>query len=374
MNWKTRKAIKADEPRIRELFIEMLQTIYSTDDVEGYEDGYLDNFFNDNEDWICVAEVNGSVAAYLSIEVHHEEENFIYLDDLSVSSKYRSHGIGTSLIKTAEKFAHTQNIPAIVFHVEESNTGARKLYKRLGYSAMDEEKTRFRMIKRFPKKDLECIYCDAKFSVMIHANFTVSCPCCKRHVYMECEYGYGPVTPCQIYLGEEIVGVIESEENNYYLKMNGQKIQLNQTYMNAISEAEELVKSRLNISRPSENVNILTKGGSLCFYGDWFGRPCDNYHKILHTSYDGEILEIIFDQHQHLLVYQPEGITSTEQELEITKAQKVKWLFIPYGSKTTKYNTITYTYNPESKTVSKETKFGTEHLRIKEPFCAVCMA
>ena len=139
-------------------------------------------------------------------------------------------------------------------------------------------------------------------------------------------------------------------------------------------KADEIIKSRLNISIPNKNVNILTKGGSLCFYGDWFGRPCDNFHQIIHTSYDGEILEIIFDQQQHLLVYQPEGITSTVRELEITKAQKVKWLYIPYGSKTTEYNTITYTYNAESKTVIKETKFGTEQLRIKEPFCAVCMA
>ena len=139
-------------------------------------------------------------------------------------------------------------------------------------------------------------------------------------------------------------------------------------------KADEIVKSRLNISHPKENVNILTKGGSLCFYGDWFGRPYDNFHQIIHTSYDGEILEIIFDQQQHLLVYQPEGITSTARKLEITKAQKVKWLYIPYGSKTTEYNTITYTYNAESKTVIKETKFGTEQLRIKEPFCAVYMA
>ncbi len=364
MNWKTRKAVKADEPRIRELFIEMLQTIYSTDDVDEYEDGYLDRFFDDHEDWICVAEVNGSVAAYLSIEVHHEEENFIYLDDLSVSAEYRGHGIGTSLIETAEKFAYTQNIPAIVFHVEKSNTGARKLYKRLGYSAMDEEKTRFRMIKRFPKMDLECIYCGTKFSVMIHANFTVTCSCCKRNVGGTCEYGYGPITPYQIYLGEEIVGVIESEKSNYYLKMSGQKIPLNQKYMDAIPEAYKIIKSRLNIiSRPSENIQVLTKTGALCFYGDWF-RPYHNY-KIIHTSYDGEILEIIFDKSEHLLVYQPEGITSTEQELKIEKAQKLKWI---YDSN----HTIIYT--ADSETVSKETKYGMEYLRIKEPFCAVYMA
>ncbi|MDE6063125.1 MAG: hypothetical protein K2G20_00845, partial [Lachnospiraceae bacterium] len=61
-------------------------------------------------------------------------------------------------------------------------------------------------------KDLTCIYCDTTFSVETCANFTVICPCCKRSIYLECEYGYGPVTPCRIYLGSEIVGVVASQE------------------------------------------------------------------------------------------------------------------------------------------------------------------
>ncbi len=149
MEFKIRKAVKEDETKIRELFIEMLQTIYSNNNVDGYEEGYLDKFFDGHEDWICVAEVNNSVAAYLSIEVHHEQENFIYLDDLSVSGKYRSNGIGTELIKTAEKFAEEVDISIIVFHVEKSNNRAFNLYRKLGYSIMDDEGTRFRMIKRF---------------------------------------------------------------------------------------------------------------------------------------------------------------------------------------------------------------------------------
>lgn len=148
MEWKTRKAIKEDEDRIKELFIEMLQTIYSSQNVNGYEDGYLDKFFADRDDWICVAEVNGSVAAYLSIEVHHEQEEYIYLDDLSVSEECRNNGIGTKLIKTAEKFAEEKNIPTILLHVEKSNISAFKLYERLGYSIMNDEGTRFKMIKR----------------------------------------------------------------------------------------------------------------------------------------------------------------------------------------------------------------------------------
>ena len=149
MEWSTRKAVKEDEEKVRELFIEMLQTIYCNKSVDGYEDGYLDKFFDNCEDWICVAEVNDSVIAYLSIEVHREQENFIYLDDLSVSEKYRSNGIGTRLIKTAERFAQEIGISAIVFHVEKSNKSAFALYERLGYSVMSDEGTRFRMVKRF---------------------------------------------------------------------------------------------------------------------------------------------------------------------------------------------------------------------------------
>lgn len=37
MGYRIRKAISDDEQRIRELFIEMLQTIYHTEEVEGYE-------------------------------------------------------------------------------------------------------------------------------------------------------------------------------------------------------------------------------------------------------------------------------------------------------------------------------------------------
>lgn len=148
MEWIIRKAIKEDENRIKELFIEMLQTIYQNNNVNGYEDGYLDKFFDNNDDWICVAEAEGSVIAYLSIEVYHEQGDYIYLDDLSVSAKYRNIGIGTKLIRTAEKFAEEINIHQIVFHVEKSNTAAFRLYERLGYSIMKDENSRFCMIKR----------------------------------------------------------------------------------------------------------------------------------------------------------------------------------------------------------------------------------
>lgn len=220
-------------------------------------------------------------------------------------------------------------------------------------------------------KNLECIYCNAKFSVEIYANFSVICPCCKRSIYLECEYGFGPVTPCQIYLGEKIVGIVESKASGYCLSMDTKKINLDKTYLDAISEAEEVIKKHLKIFHPNEKLQVVTQGGSLCFYGDWLGRPYDNFHKIVHTNYDGEILEIKFDHLERLIIYEPENIISTKHELKITKAKKIKWMYIPYGTKRTDYTTITYT--TECGNLSKTTPYGIEHLKIKEPFWAIYM-
>ena len=146
MNYVLRKATSADAIRIEKLFVEMLKAIYHTDDIEGYKNGYLDKFFSDKEDWICVAEYDNDVVAFLSIEVRRDED-FIYLDDLSVAEGYRNKGIGTTLIHIAEKYAEEIGITKIVFHVEKANKGAYRLYSRLGYSEDADEGSRIRMNK-----------------------------------------------------------------------------------------------------------------------------------------------------------------------------------------------------------------------------------
>ena len=141
-----RKATKEDEKSIRSLFIEMLRTIYHTDDVKGYEDGYLDRYFNDGEDRIYVAD-DGRVIAFLSIEVHHEDRDYLYLDDLSVTETCRNMGIGTRLIRKAESYAGEIKITAVLFHVEKTNTDALRLYERLGYQIFQDEDSRFLLKK-----------------------------------------------------------------------------------------------------------------------------------------------------------------------------------------------------------------------------------
>ena len=143
-----RKARISDSKRIAELFGEMLRTIYHTDDVKGYEDGYLDKFFSGGGDRIYVAELEKEVVAFLSVEVYRED-GYIYLDDFSVTVACRGRGIGTKLIRLAEDYAKSEGIPAIVLHVEKTNEGARQLYGKLGYRDHEDQGNRILMVKEF---------------------------------------------------------------------------------------------------------------------------------------------------------------------------------------------------------------------------------
>ena len=147
MNVKNNKRRKDSQEKIEKAFIEMLQTIYNTDQVNGYSDGDLDRFFDGRDEWISVAIDENKIIAFLSIEVHHEDEEYIYLDDLSVTKQYRNNGIGTKLIRNAETYAKEINIHKICFHVEKSNTAAFRLYQRLGYEIYEDQGSRYLMIK-----------------------------------------------------------------------------------------------------------------------------------------------------------------------------------------------------------------------------------
>jgi len=148
MNLTYRKAQRSDFARINELFIEMLMTIYNTDRADGYSEGDMDRFFDGGEDWICKVEDNGSTVAFLSVEVHREEEEYIYLDDLSVTGTYRNKGIGTSLLMRAEDYSKETGIHSIRLHVEKENTSALGLYKKLGYRIKEEQGSRCLMVKQ----------------------------------------------------------------------------------------------------------------------------------------------------------------------------------------------------------------------------------
>ena len=152
MEYRIRTAVPADERRIRELFLEMLRTIYHTNDLKGYGDGDLDRYWSENQDRIYVAE-DGQVVAFLSVEVHHDPVDHIYLDDFSVTAAYRNKGIGSALIHAAEAYAEQIGSRAVILHVEKTNTSAMRFYERLRYTVFRDDGNRF-LLKKTLRPDM----------------------------------------------------------------------------------------------------------------------------------------------------------------------------------------------------------------------------
>ena len=156
MNCRIRTAVPADEGKIRELFLEMLRTIYRTEDVNGYPDGYLDRFWSKSEDRIYIADVDGETVGFLSVEVHDDPVDHIYLDDFSVTAAYRNKGIGSDLLRTAEGYAEQIGSRAVILHVEKTNLSAICFYERSGYSIFRDDGNRFLL-----KKDIKDLFYEA---------------------------------------------------------------------------------------------------------------------------------------------------------------------------------------------------------------------
>jgi hypothetical protein len=75
----------------------------------------------------------------------------------------------------------------------------------------------------------------------------------------------------------------------------------------------------------------LVKGGTLRIWGEWFGRPYDNIHRIVAASADGDTLTLAFNEGETLTIYDPDRGTFTEQDFLIKFATRVRWEWYLYG-------------------------------------------
>lgn len=156
MKYRIRIAAPADEDRIRALFIEMLRTVFHTEDVQGYGAGGLDRFWREGEDRVYVAEADGGMIGFLSVEVHHDPVDHVYLDDFAVTAAHRGKGIGSALLRAAEAYADRLCCRAVLLHVEKANAPAMRLYRRSGYAVFRDDGSRLLL-----KKDIADLFTDA---------------------------------------------------------------------------------------------------------------------------------------------------------------------------------------------------------------------
>lgn len=147
MNIVFRQATQEDKVAIENLFIEMLQSIFNTEKVTGYQNGYLDKFFCGLDNCIIVAQLNDIIIGYIAIVVNRGEKQYVYIDDFSVKKEYRNLGIGSQLLQQAEEFVKGKDILDILLHVEMTNTSAQNLYKKNGFEILRVDGSRILMKK-----------------------------------------------------------------------------------------------------------------------------------------------------------------------------------------------------------------------------------
>jgi hypothetical protein len=71
--------------------------------------------------------------------------------------------------------------------------------------------------------------------------------------------------------------------------------------------------------------------GSLCFWGDWFGKPHDNVHKIAQCDAREDILQLTFNQGELLQVWKPLRLSIHGHAFVIGDAARVRWDWFLYG-------------------------------------------
>lgn len=75
----------------------------------------------------------------------------------------------------------------------------------------------------------------------------------------------------------------------------------------------------------------ITKSGSFCFWGDWFGRPLDNSHRCLRAEYANGLLTADFAEGESLTVYGAKGVFSDDGRFYVEDADMIVWEWVLYG-------------------------------------------
>ncbi|HCR82229.1 MAG TPA: N-acetyltransferase, partial [Lachnospiraceae bacterium] len=115
-------------------------------------DSYIERTFeecmkSDTYVKIYIMEYEGKPAGYgmLVKTFSQEAGGYVYwLEELYIMEKYRSKGLGSEFFNYVEK-NREEEVTRFRLEVEEDNTRARELYKRLGYKDLDYRQ----MVKTF---------------------------------------------------------------------------------------------------------------------------------------------------------------------------------------------------------------------------------
>ena len=76
---------------------------------------------------------------------------------------------------------------------------------------------------------------------------------------------------------------------------------------------------------------LKTDGGSLCIWGEWFGRPQEHFHVVESVRWGRDEIRIYFEEGESLFIQKPTKIINEEKRLVIGDAESVLWVWYAYG-------------------------------------------
>ena len=97
------------------------------------------------------------------------------------------------------------------------------------------------------------------------------------------------------------------------------------------------------------------KAGSLRFYGEWFGKPYDNCHRIVGCRTANEALILEFDGGEKLTVKDLDGLNIGPEVFVIRNAATIRWEWFYYGRPQSPENLYFYEFIQSGSTIRATT-------------------
>lgn len=78
---------------------------------------------------------------------------------------------------------------------------------------------------------------------------------------------------------------------------------------------------------------LKIKGRSVCIWGEWFGRPGDNFHQVKTVKWTEDSISIHFKGGESLYITDPEVVENKADRFVVRDASRVLWTWYLYGEK-----------------------------------------
>ena len=145
-----RKATQNDIPAISELYREQFREIakLAPDFIKEGDQSidFLEKTISNDDSDILVYENDGTAVGFILLQAKKRPDfdfilpgKFCYIMDIIVTEAHRNKGFGTALMNSAKDWAKEQNCSFINLDVLVNNSGAIKVYEKLGFLPKTQE-------------------------------------------------------------------------------------------------------------------------------------------------------------------------------------------------------------------------------------------